>query len=268
MWKVRTSPLSSDSPRASTTGFPAWAELVRLKVNVIVAGGPAAIQAAKRATETIPIVMSAVADPVAAGFVATLARPGGNITGDIQYDARANREAAGADQGDPSQGLSGLPARESGQSQLRTAAATRAGCGQDIGIRLQPLEAREFGEIDSAFAAITSGSADAIIVLTDTVLLDHRTRIIDHAVQRRLPTVFGVSEFTEAGGLLAYGPSLSDGVRQAATYVDKILKGAKPADLPIGQPTTFELVVNLKTAKALGLTVPQSVLQRADRVIR
>jgi putative ABC transport system substrate-binding protein len=135
-------------------------------------------------------------------------------------------------------------------------------------VRLQPLEARDPSEIDSAFTAITTERAGAVIVLTDTVLLDHRTRLTDHAVRRRLPTVFGVSQFAEAGGLLAYGPSLSDGFRRAAPYVDKILKGAKAADLPVEQPTTFELVINLKTAKALRLTIPQAVLQRADRVIQ
>jgi putative ABC transport system substrate-binding protein len=137
-----------------------------------------------------------------------------------------------------------------------------------LGVRLQPLEARNSSEIDSALAAITSERAGAVIVLADTVLLDHRTRIADYAIRRRLPTVFGFREFAEAGGLLAYGPSLADGYRRAATYVDKILKGAKPADLPIGQPTTFELVINLQTAKALGLAIPQAVLQRADRVVQ
>ena len=137
-----------------------------------------------------------------------------------------------------------------------------------LGVRLQPLEARSPSEIDTAFAAITTERAGAVIVLADTVLLDHRTRIADHAVRRRLPTVFAVSEFAEAGGLLAYGPSLSDGFRRAATYVDKILKGAMPADLPVEQPTTFELVINLKAAKALELPIPHAVLQRANRVIQ
>ena len=136
------------------------------------------------------------------------------------------------------------------------------------GVRLQTVEARDPSEIDRAFAAIVSARVGAVIVLVDTVLLDHRKRIADHAIARRLPTVFGVSFFAEAGGLLTYGPSLVAGFRRAPTYVDKILKGAKPADLPIEQPTMFELVVNLKTAKALRLTIPQAVLQRADRVIQ
>ena len=137
-----------------------------------------------------------------------------------------------------------------------------------LGVRLQPLDVRDPSEIDSAFAATSTERAGAVIVLGDTVLVDHRTRIADHALRRRLPTVFGVSQFAEAGGLLAYGPSLADGFRRAALYVDKILKGAKPADLPIAQPTKFELVISLKTAKVIGLAIPQAVLLRADRVIQ
>ena len=245
------------------------AELVRLKVNVIVAGGPPAMQAAKQATETIPMVMGAVADPVATGFVATLARPGGNITGlSLMHSEllakqlelllkevlpKVSRVA-----------LLGNPVNPNYASLLRHA----QDAAQALGLRLRPEEARDPSEIDSAFAAIIAERSGAVIVLVDTVFLDHRTRIADHAVRRRLPTVFGVSEFAEAGGLLAYGPSISDGWRRAATYVDKILKGAKAADLPVEQPATFELVINLKTAKALGLTIPQAVLQRADRVIQ
>jgi putative tryptophan/tyrosine transport system substrate-binding protein len=137
-----------------------------------------------------------------------------------------------------------------------------------LGVRLQPLEARDPSEIDKAFAAITTERAGAVIVLTDTMLQNHRTRITDHAARRRLPTVSGQSDYVEAGGLLTYGPSLSDSFRRAATDVDKILKGAKAADLPVEQPTKFELVINLKTAKALGLTIPQALLQRADHVIQ
>ena len=243
------------------------AELVRLKVTVIVAAGPPAIQAAKQATETIPIVMAAVADPVAAGFVASLARPGGNITGlSLMLSELVGKQLELLKEVLPKVSrvaLLGNPANPNYAPLVQQAQdAARA-----LGVRLQPLEARDPSEIDSAFTAITTERAGAVIVLTDTVLLDHRTRIADHAVRRRLPTVFGVSEFAEAGGLLAYGPSLADGFRRAASYVDKILKGAKPADLPVEQPTTFELVINLKTAKALGLTIPQALLLRADRVI-
>jgi len=136
-----------------------------------------------------------------------------------------------------------------------------------LGVRLQTLEVREASAIDRAFAAINTERSGAVIVLADTIFLDHRTQIAEHEVRRQLPTVFAGAEFVEAGGLLAYGPSLSEGFRRAATYVDKVLKGAKPADLPIEQPRTFELVVNLKTAKALRLTLPRAVLQRADQVI-
>ena len=137
-----------------------------------------------------------------------------------------------------------------------------------LGVRLQPLEARDPSEIDTAFVPITTGRAGALIVFGDTMFFGHRTRIADHAIRRRLPTAFGASEYAEAGGLLAYGPSLSDGYRQAATYVDKILKGTKAADLPVEQLAMFELVINLKAGKALGLTIPTAVLQRADRIIQ
>jgi putative ABC transport system substrate-binding protein len=137
-----------------------------------------------------------------------------------------------------------------------------------LGIRLQSLEVRGPGEIDQAFAAITKERAAAVIVIADPMLIDHRARIADLAARRRLPTVAGQIAYAGAGGLMTYGPSLSDMFRRAATYVDKILKGAKPADLPIQQPTTFELVVNMKTAKALGLTIPQSLLLRADQIIQ
>jgi ABC-type uncharacterized transport system substrate-binding protein len=244
------------------------AELIRLKVSIIVVGSSNAIQAAKQATDTIPIVMGSVSDPVAAGFVASLARPGGNITGissmmpDLvgkqlellkEVLPKVSRVA-----------LLGNPANPAHAAELRQA-QDAAGA---LGVRLQPLDARDLSEIDRAFAATSTERAGAVIVFSDTVLVDHRTRIADHALRRRLPTVFAVSQFAEAGGLLAYGPSLADGFRRAALYVDKILKGAKPADLPIAQPTKFELVVNLKTAKALGLTIPQSILVRADHVIK
>ena len=243
------------------------AELVRLKVNVLVAGTQAAILAAKDATETIPIVMVA-SDPVAAGFVASLARPGGNITGVSMMSAeligkqlellkevvpKVSRVA-----------LLGNPANPGNAQWVQHAQdAARA-----LGVRLQPLEARDPGEIDRAFTEMTRGQAGAVILLNDTMLSDHRTRIADHAARRRLPTVSGLSEHAEAGGLLAYEPSRSDRWRRVATYVDKILKGAKAADLPVEQPTTLELVINLKTAKALGLTIPQAVLLRADRILR
>jgi putative ABC transport system substrate-binding protein len=212
--------------------------------------------------------MVAAPDPVATGFVASLARPGGNITGLSSMDPdlvgkqlellrdvfpKVSRVA-----------LLANPDNVSSAEQVRHAQeAARA-----LSVRLQPLEARGPKEIDSAFAAMTTEGAGAVIVLADGMLLDHRTRIAGLAARRRLPTVSGRIDDVQAGGLIAYGPSIADGFRRAATYVDKILKGAKPADLPVEQPTKFELVVNLRSAKALGLTIPPSVLSRADQVIQ
>jgi putative ABC transport system substrate-binding protein len=244
------------------------AELVRLKVDMIVAAGPPSIQAAKQATATIPIVMSSVGDPVATGFVASLARPGANITGiSLMAPDLVGKQMELLKEIGPK--ISRVAALRNPDNATSAPLLRRAqDAARALGIRLQSLEARNPSEIDSAFAAISAERAGAVIVLGDTVFLDQRTRIADHAVRRRLPTVFAYSEFVEGGGLLSYGPSLADGYRLAATYVDKILKGAKPADLPIGQPTTFELMINLKTAKTLGLTIPQAILQRADRVIQ
>ena len=244
------------------------AELVRLKVNVIVTTGTPAIQAAKQATETIPIVMVAAIDPVATGFVASLARPGGNITGmSFMMLELVGKQLEMLKEIVPKvsrMALLGNPVNPGNAQQVRHAQDT----ARALGVRLQPLEARNPSEIDSAFTEMTRKQAGAVIVLVDSMLLVHRTRIADHAARRRLPTVSGMSDDAEAGGLLAYGPSISDRFRRAATYVDKILKGAKAADLPVQQPTTFELVINLKTAKALGLTIPQALLQRADHVIQ
>jgi putative ABC transport system substrate-binding protein len=233
-----------------------------------VAAGPPSIQAAKQATATIPIVMSSVGDPVATGFVASLARPGANITGiSLMAPDLVGKQMELLKEIGPK--ISRVAALRNPDNATSAPLLRRAqDAARALGIRRQSLEARNPSEIDSAFAAISAERAGAVIVLGDTVFLDQRTRIADHAVRRRLPTVFAYSEFVEGGGLLSYGPSLADGYRLAATYVDKILKGAKPADLPIGQPTTFELMINLKTAKTLGLTIPQAILQRADRVIQ
>jgi putative ABC transport system substrate-binding protein len=205
---------------------------------------------------------------VTAGFVTSLARPGGNITGlSLMSPELVSKQLELLKEVVPKVSrvaLLGNPANRAYALLVPHAQdASRAS-----GVRLQPLEAQDSSEIDNAFAAITTERAGAVIVLSDTVLLDHRARIADHAIRRRLPTIFQLSEFAEAGGLLAYGPSLSDEYRRVAAYVDKILKGAKPADLPVEQPTKFELVINLKTAKALGVTIPQSLLVRADEVIQ
>jgi len=248
--------------------LPALAvELVGLKVNALVTYG-AAIAAARQATEAIPIIMAVVIDPVTPGFAASLARPGGNLTGlssmvpelvgkqlEILKEIlpRVSRIA-----------LLGNPTNAGHAPQLRQAQdAARA-----LGLRLQSLEARGPGEIDSAFAAMGREQAGAVVVLVDSMLIDQRTRIADLAARRRLPMVAWPIDYAEAGGLMAYGPSVADMFRRAATYVDRILKGAKAADLPIEQPTKFELVVNLRAAKALGLAIPQSLLLRADQVMQ
>ena len=243
------------------------AELVRLKVDVIVAMTAAATQAAKHATNAVPIVM-VVNDPVAAGFVASLAKPGGNITGlsffgpemavkDLQFLHEAAPRAARV-------AVLWNPDNPGHAPQLREAeVAARA-----LGVRLQPLEAHGPSEIDRAFAAMTRERAGALLVLVDPMLASQRERIADLAARSRLPAVYGLKMHAEAGGLMAYGADIFDLYRRAAIFVDKILKGAKPADLPVEQPTKFEFVINMKTAKALGLTIPRSLLLRADHVIQ
>jgi len=243
------------------------ADLVRLKVDVIVTYGTPAAQAAKRATGTIPIVMALIIDPVASGLVTSLARPGGNITGQSMMSPDlAQKQLQILKEVVPKVSRVAVlhnPANPGNAPEVRHAQdAARA-----LGVRLQLLGARGPGEIDSAFAAMTHEQASAVIVLVDAVLQNNRTRITDLAARHRLPAVYGLSEYAEAGGLLAYGPNRLDMFRRAATYVDRILKGAKPGDLPVEQPSTFALVINLKTAKALGLTIPPSLLLRADQVI-
>jgi putative ABC transport system substrate-binding protein len=243
------------------------AQLVGLKVDIIVATAVPAIRAAKEATRTIPIIMAVVVDPMATGLVASLARPGGNITGlSSMAPQMTGKQLEMLKEVVPKASLVAVlwnPANAGNAPQIQQAQdAARA-----LSVRLQPLGARGSSEIDSAFATMTSTQSGAVIVLVDAMLLDHRTQIADLAARRRLPAVYGLRDHAAAGGLMAYGPNRLDIVRRAATYVDKILKGAKPGDLPIEQPTKFELVINLRTAKALGLTIPPSLLQRADQVI-
>ncbi len=243
------------------------ADLVRLKMDVIVTAAVPAIQAAKEATSTIPIVMAVVVDPVATGLVASLARPGGNITGlSVMTPELVGKQLEMLKEIVPKASRVAVlsnPANPGNPPQLR--AAERA--ARTLGMRLQSLEARRPGEIDSAFAAMTREGAGAVVVLVDVMFIDQRTRIVDLAATRRLPAVYGLADYVGAGGLMAYAPSLLDNYRRSAVYVDKILRGANPGDLPIEQPTKFELVINLKTVKALGLTIPPSLLQRADQVI-
>jgi putative ABC transport system substrate-binding protein len=244
------------------------AELVRLKMEVIVTAAVPAIRAAKEATSTIPIIMAVVVDPVATGLVASLARPGGNITGlSLMTPELVGKQLEMLKEVVPKASRVAVlwnPANPGNAPQLRAAEVA----ARTLGVRLQPLEARGPREIDSAFAAMTKEGASAVVVLVDVVFIDQRTRIADLAATRRLPSVYGLPEYVEAGGLMAYGPSYIANYRRAAVYVDKILKGAKPGDLPIEQPTKFEFVINLKAAKALGLTIPPSLLARADEVIQ
>ena len=250
--------------RASTLA----AELVRLKVDVIVStGGPIPILAAKKATKTIPIVFTA-GDPVRAGIVASLHRPGGNVTGINILAAELNVKRLGLLK-DAVPGVSRVAvlANPAGATTAAEVLKELEGAARALRVKLHVPEARERQEIDVAFAAMARERAEALLVMTDPMFLAQRERIVDLAAKHRLPGIFERSEFAEAGGLLSYGANLADSYRRLATYVDKILKGTKPADLPVEQPTRFSLVVNLKTAKALSLTIPRSILLQADQVI-
>jgi len=243
------------------------ADLVRLKVQVIVAVGGSATQAAQQATRTIPIVMSVVIDPLGSGFVSNLARPGGNVTGlSIMAPDLIGKQFEVLKQAVPEifrVALLWNPANPGSAPQLREAeAAARA-----LGVRLHALQARDPQEIESAFSTMKKERAGAVVVLGDAILLNQRKQIAELAARAHLPSVSGAREYAEAGGLIVYSADFLDLERRAATYVDRILKGAKPGDLPIEQPTKFELIINLKTAKALGLTIPQTLLQRADQII-
>jgi putative ABC transport system substrate-binding protein len=244
------------------------AELVRLKVDVIVAQGSVAVRAAQQATTTIPIVMSAAGDPVAAGFVASLARPGGNITGLVNFGSElaakrvyvlkeavpaVSRLAVVSNPGNPAHRL-----------ELQAAQAV----AQTLGVTLLSLTVSAPEAIERAFETMVQERAGGLMFLPDAVYSSHRTRIAALAARRKLPAIYDQRAYVDAGGLMAYGPNYVALYRLAATYVDKILKGAKPADLPVEQPTQFELVINLKTAKALGLTIPQPLLLRADEIIQ
>jgi putative ABC transport system substrate-binding protein len=244
-------------------------DLVRRKVDVIVAPAGSAALAAKNATRTIPIVMIFPSDPVATGLVASLSRPGGNITGTTftpggeiygkqlqilrETVPHASRVA-----------ILWNPAEAGSTLQVKEVEAA----ARSLGIRLQRVEARGPEEFDGAFVAMARERAEALLVARDSTFLVHPARLAELAVKARLPTMYSFRESVEAGGLMAYSVNMTDFIGRAAVYVDKILKGAKPADLPVEQPTKFELVINLKAAKALGITVPQSLLLRADDVLQ
>jgi putative ABC transport system substrate-binding protein len=245
------------------------AELIALKVDVLVAQPTVAALAAKQATGTIPIVFP-VAEPVTSGLVTSLARPGGNITGlSVLAPEMAGKALELLKQAVP--GVSRVAVLwDPGAFPERTTKDMRKqveGVARALGVRLQFIEARGPDDFDRAFSEMTRARAGALTVLGGSMFVSQRRRLVDLAATNRLPVVYTARESVEAGGLMAYGPSVPDLFRRAATYVDKILKGAKPGDLPVEQPTKFELVINLKTAKALGLTIPPSLLQRADQVI-
>jgi putative ABC transport system substrate-binding protein len=244
------------------------AELVRLKVDAIFASATGAALAAKNATRTIPIVFTAVSYPVGSGLVPSLAQPGGNITGltnlttelsgkrlELLKEAFPNASpvAVLSNPGDP---ISGPMLKE-----VETAARA-------LRVKVQLFEVRDPREFDSAVSGMTRARAGALLVLTSQMFLRQRARMVDLAAKNRLPTMFWASELVESGGLMSYGTNVADLYRRSAVLVDKILKGVKPADLPVEQPTKFEFVINLKTAKQIGLTIPPNVLVRADRVIR
>jgi putative ABC transport system substrate-binding protein len=244
------------------------AELVRLKVDIIVAGAAPAPEAAQRATSTIPIVMAIHADPVGSGLVASLAKPGRNITGLSTFAPELTGKRLQLLK-EVVPGISRVAMltnpTDTTQAFLLREAKVAAG---PLKVRLQVLEARAPSDLAGAFSAMTKERAGGVIVINSSMFTAERTRIAELAAQSRVPAIYAVKDFAEAGGLMTYGISLGESFRRAATYVDKILKGAKPSNLPIEQPTTFELVINLKTAKALGLTIPPSLLGRADEVIQ
>jgi putative ABC transport system substrate-binding protein len=247
------------------------AELVALKVDVILAVSTLPALAAMKVTRTLPIVFAAAADPVTSGLVTSLARPGGNVTGMSGVAPELvgkclellKQTVPGVSRGavlwQP-----GAPDERTDKEMLKEAEVA----SRTLGVRLQAVKARRPEDIERAFSDVTKARAGALIVLTSVMFISERRRLVDLAAKNRLPTVYPQRDFVDVGGLMSYGPNGPDLFRRAATLVDKILKGAKPGDLPVEQPTKFELVINLKTAKALGLTIPQSVLARADEVIQ
>ena len=243
-------------------------ELVRLKVDIIVTNGASVTRAAKEATNTIPIVMAQDPDPIGNGFVASLARPGGNITGlsNLNRDLSGKRlellkEVVPRLSRAAVFGTSTFPGNA--QNLRETELAAKA-----FGVKLQYLDVLHSKNIETAFRAASKGRAQAVLVQGGGVLINQRTQVVELAAKSRLPAIYSIREYVEAGGLMSYGTSVTDLDRRAATYVDKILKGRTPADLPVEQPMKFEFIINLKAAKQISLTIPPNVLVRADKVIR
>ena len=243
-------------------------ELVRLPVEVIVTATSPAIHAAKRATDTIPIVFAVSGNPMATGYVASLARPGGNVTGlsAMDYELSGKRLELLTEALRKASRVAVLWNPGNGAMVLKMKEVQSA--AQALRVELKSLEVRDPQDFDRVLAALPREHPHALLTLADPLTLFHRDLIIEIAAKSRVPAMFEDREFVEAGGLMSYGPSILDNYRRAATYVDKILKGAKPAELPVEQPMKFEFIVNLKTAKQIGLTIPPNVLARADKVIR
>jgi putative ABC transport system substrate-binding protein len=244
------------------------AELVRLKVDVIVTAGTGSTRSANEATNTIPIVMTQDPDPVRNGFVASLARPGGNITGlsTLQPELSGKRLEL-LKEIVPKLSRVAVLGTSTNASNAQSLRETELAAGA-LAVKLQYLDVRGPKDIEAAFRAAREERADAVLVLGGPVLASQRTHLADLAVKSRLPAIYWRSVIVEAGGLMSYAVNFTDLDRRAATYVDKILKGRKPADLPVEQPTKFELIINLKAAKQIGLTIPPKVLARADKVIK
>ena len=244
------------------------AELVRLKVDVIVTSSTPAIQAVKQATGTIPIVMAFSGDPVGTGLVASLAKPGGNVTGlsDIGPEI-SGKQLELLKEAFPTISRVGFflnPSNQSNRLRLKAAELTAG----ELKVQIQALEVRSTSDLEKAISTTSKGRAQALMTVRDPAVYANQARILEFAAENRLPTMHMDKEPVEAGGLMSYGPDVPDLFRRAAIYVDKILKGAKPADLPVERPTKFEFVINLRTAKQIGVTIPPNVLARADKVIR
>jgi putative ABC transport system substrate-binding protein len=244
------------------------AELVRLKVDVIVTAGPPATRPAKEATSTIPIVMAQDSDPVANGFVASLARPGGNITGlSTLAPEISGKQLELLKETVPRLSRAAVFGNSTRPGNAQTLREVELAAGA-LKVKLQSLDVLDPKDIETAFREARKGRADVVLVLANPVATSHRTQLVDLAAKSRLPAIYYATEFVEDGGLMFYGASYIDLYRRAATYVDKILKGRKPADLPVEQPMKFEFIVNLKAAKQIGLTIPPNVLVRATKVIK
>jgi putative ABC transport system substrate-binding protein len=247
------------------------AELVGLRVDIIVAAGRPALSAAMKATSTIPIVMRTATDPVRAGFVPSLAHPGGNITGVTSVTTKLmGKHLELLAEVVPGVKRVGVLSAQADRARFMATSSYKdmEAAARALGVKLQTLTATDPDMIDNAFVAMNKDGAEALVVTPHSLFLQHGERIVKHAANNRLPGIYFQRVFVENGGLTSYATNNADEFRRAVVYVDKILKGAKPADLPIEQPTKFELVINLKTAKQIGLTIPPNVLARADKVIR